>query len=232
MSLRLDWATQEATKFACTNWHYSKTVPTGKLVKIGIWEDGKFVGVIIFGDGVLGSGKTVYGVSKMFVGELVRVAMKTHKTPVSRCLSIAIKFLRKKCPKLKLLVSFSDMSQGHHGGIYQASNWWYVGPTEVKNLYKHKITGKTYNDRSISDTGFVKRKGKYSKAPTYKDVYLFREYQKHRYILPLTDDMRLKFKDKVKPYPKRATSIDNDASTLPGRRGRCDSDRSAPLLTE
>jgi len=39
MSLRLDWCSYEATKFACTNWHYSRSVPAGKLMKVGVWAE-------------------------------------------------------------------------------------------------------------------------------------------------------------------------------------------------
>jgi hypothetical protein len=48
--LRIDWATHEAAKYACVNWHYSKRVPCQlvKVVKIGVWEKGKFVGVALF----------------------------------------------------------------------------------------------------------------------------------------------------------------------------------------
>ena len=51
MNLRLDWCSYKAAKHAVMNWHYSKTMPIGKLVKIGVWEDDKFIGVVIFGLG-------------------------------------------------------------------------------------------------------------------------------------------------------------------------------------
>jgi len=34
--LKIDWATSDAAKFACLNWHYAKAVPVGKLVKVGV----------------------------------------------------------------------------------------------------------------------------------------------------------------------------------------------------
>lgn len=48
---KLDWCSFEAAKFACENYHYSKVVPAGKLVKIGVWERGQFKGCILFGRG-------------------------------------------------------------------------------------------------------------------------------------------------------------------------------------
>ena len=49
--LKVDWATHEAAKHSCVNWHYSKCLPAGKLVKIGAWENSKFIGVVIFSRG-------------------------------------------------------------------------------------------------------------------------------------------------------------------------------------
>lgn len=50
-NLRLDWATHEAAKYACEKWHYSKCMPVNKTVKIGAWENDRFVGVVIFSPG-------------------------------------------------------------------------------------------------------------------------------------------------------------------------------------
>ena len=49
--LKIDWATHEAAKYACEKWHYSGCLPVGKLVKVGAWEDKKFIGVVLFGRG-------------------------------------------------------------------------------------------------------------------------------------------------------------------------------------
>ncbi len=47
MTLRISFASQEAARFACVNWHYSKRIPTSKLVRFGVWENGRFVGVLL-----------------------------------------------------------------------------------------------------------------------------------------------------------------------------------------
>ncbi|WP_459208945.1 Mom family adenine methylcarbamoylation protein [Bacillus haynesii] len=54
IDLKIAWATHKAAKFACENFHYSKCLLAGKLVKIGTWEDGKFIGVVIFSRGANG----------------------------------------------------------------------------------------------------------------------------------------------------------------------------------
>ena len=48
--LHLDFCSYQAAQYACCHWHCSRKIPVGKLVKIGIWEGGKFIGATIFGD--------------------------------------------------------------------------------------------------------------------------------------------------------------------------------------
>ena len=77
--LRLDWCSAKASKYAVMNWHYSKKMPLGKLVKIGIWEDGNFIGAVIFARGANHLAGKAYGCSATGFCELVRIAMREHK---------------------------------------------------------------------------------------------------------------------------------------------------------
>ncbi len=36
VDLRVDWCSHKAAKYAVTHWHYSRTMPSGKLAKIGL----------------------------------------------------------------------------------------------------------------------------------------------------------------------------------------------------
>ena len=74
-SLKLDWCSHKAAKFACENWHYSKCIPKSKLVKIGVWEDNKFIGVIIYGVGATSDLVKKYGLDKTEGCELERIAL-------------------------------------------------------------------------------------------------------------------------------------------------------------
>lgn len=133
-SLKVDWCSFEAAKYACKNWHYSRSIPVGKLVKIGAWEDGKYIGCVLFGRGANKGLAGQFSLKQTECVELVRIAMTEHKTEVSRIVSIALKML-KKSQKIKLVVSFADKEQGHHGGIYQAGNWIYTGQTNAADEY-------------------------------------------------------------------------------------------------
>jgi hypothetical protein len=195
VNLKIDWASHEAAKYACLNWHYSKCLPVGKLVKIGAWENDKFIGVVIFGRGANKSLGEPYKLDQTECCELVRIALTDHKTPVSRIMSIAIKLLKNIHKQLKLVISFADSEQNHHGGIYQATNWIYVGKTNSADEYLYK--GKRWHGRA-----FRKSFGSHLNYMN-KGLEIVQGSQKHRYLMPLNDNMRKQVQQLAKPYPKR-----------------------------
>jgi hypothetical protein len=203
-TLRLDWCSYAAAKYAVEHWHYSRTMPRGKLVKVGAWEDHAFIGSIVFGDGQLGGGKTFMGIDKRVCAELVRIALCRHRTPVSRVIAIALRMLRKACPDIRLVVSFADPAEGHHGGVYQASGWLYTGQASPVALYRNRQTGRMYHERDVNDRGSKIRFGKRARIQKTADCEVVRLSAKHRYLMPLDDAMRAQIEPLRKPYPKRA----------------------------
>jgi hypothetical protein len=193
--LKIDWASHDAAKYACLNWHYSKCLPVGKLVKVGVWEDNKFIGVILFGRGANKSLGEPYGLTQVECVELVRIALKKHQTPVSKIISIALKFFRKLNETIKLVISFSDTEQNHHGGIYQAGNWIYAGLTNSADEYFYK--GKRWHGRA-----FRKSHGSHLNFID-KGLQILKGSKKHRYLMPLDDGLKSKVVLLAKPYPKR-----------------------------
>jgi hypothetical protein len=159
--LRIDWATHEAAKYACINWHYSGCLPAGKLVKVGAWENGKFIGVVMFGRGANRNMVKGYGLNQGQGCELVRIALTKHQSPVSKIVAQAIRFLKKQSPNLQLIVSYADPEQGHHGGIYQAGNWIYRGlsASAIKVWYNGKWSHKkTVDDAGVNQACLPKKK--------------------------------------------------------------------------
>jgi hypothetical protein len=222
-NLRIDWATHEAAKYACENWHYSKCLPVGKLVKVGAWEDGKFIGVVLFGRGATPNLGKPYGLGQDECVELVRIALTKHQNSVSRIASLAMKFLRKSNSNLRLIVSFADQSQGHHGGIYQAGNWVYNGNGDAAKFYM--IRGKLTHPRSIGAKGLVQNiHGARQIDPnaTVVDVP-----GKHRYLMPLDEDMRQRIMPLAKPYPKR---VKQAMTGNPPEQRQGSTDPHAPIL--
>jgi hypothetical protein len=210
LNLKLDWCSHEAAKYACEHWHYSRCIPKSKLVKIGVWENKEFIGVVIFGVGATSSLVQKYGLKPTQGCELVRIALRKHYTPVSRIIAISISFLKKSNPGLRLIVSFADPDQGHHGGIYQAGGWIFNGNSQSSDEYIFK--GKRWQGRSFRNSF----KGM-EKDPRVKIV---KGSSKHRYLMPLDNEMRIQIIPMSKPYPKkRAEGETKDTLAIHAREG-------------
>ena len=215
VELKMDWASHDSAKFACEKWHYSKCLPVGKLVKVGAWEDGKFVGVVLFGRGANRNMGVGYGLGQDECVELVRIALTKHQSPVSKIASMAVRFLKKQSDGVKLIVSYADPEQGHHGGIYQAMNWLYKGPSSksIKVWYKGKWSHKkTVDDAGVDQTNLKK-----------KIVA-----GKHTYLLPLDEQIKQRILPMAKPYPKRPKQAESGPPEM--RRGSTDPD--APFISQ
>ncbi len=210
--LRIDWATHEAAKYACEKWHYSKRMPVNKLQKIGVYENESFVGVIIFGLGASATLHKQFGLKNTEVCELVRVALNKHQTPVTRMIAIAIKFLSRSCPGIRIIVSFADPTEGHHGGIYQGGGWIYTGMREPTLEYFH-------NGGWRHATDVCKRLTR----EKIKTLSKRKKQGKYRYIMPLDDEMKKQIALLAKPYPKR------DKQAIAGDHP--DSGGAAPTIT-
>lgn len=200
-SFKMDWCSHEAAKFACKNWHYSGCIPKSKIVKIGCWEDESFIGCFIYGVGATSSLVQRYGLVPKEGCELVRIALKKHKTPVSKMIAISLRMIKKSFPGLRLVVSFADPEQGHHGGVYQASGWIYSGRSQTSDEYIYK--GKRWQGRSFRNS--------FKGMENHPDVKIVKGSSKLRYLMPLDENMKKVITKLAKPYPKRAGSKENVA---------------------
>jgi hypothetical protein len=196
-----------AALFAVTRWHYSRTLPVGKMIKYGVWESDKFVGAVLFAWGSAKHLGNPYGLRLIECCELVRVALAKHQAPVSRIVAIALRMLKKANPGLRLVVSFADPVQQHHGGIYQAGNWVYSGTTATTDEYRHN--GKRLNRRAFTGRQF----GSGKRATLPVDAVKVQVPGKHRYLMPLDHAMRQQVEPLRLPYPvnQRARSTDSGA---------------------
>lgn len=207
--LKIDWATHKAAKYACENWHYSKCLPSSlqKRVAVGAWEKGSFIGVVVFGHGANPQIGSPYGLTINQCVELTRIALKRgHKSQVSRIVKLALKFLKSSQPGLRLVVSYADQGQGHHGGVYQAGNWIYRGlsASAIKVWYK----GKWAHKKTVDDAGVDQRNLKKKRVQG-----------KHTYLMPLDKEMKKAVLPLSKPYPKRAGSVESDTPAIHAGEG-------------
>lgn len=200
--LHIAWCDAKAARHAVTRWHYSRSMPNS-TVKLGVWENDQFIGAVLYG---VGAGHATrgerYGLNPTHdIAELQRVALKPgHHTPTSRIVAITIRIIKRHSPNLKLLISFADqLGQNHHGGIYQAMNWIYAGTFKGDGGFI--IHGRHHHTRSITSRGWKASLNwlrqnidpNARKAPTLK----------HRYLYPLTPQLRRELQHLAQPYPKR-----------------------------
>lgn len=209
-TLKLDWCSHKAAKYACQNWHYSKCMPSGSLVKIGIWENDLYIGCVLYGRGATPNLCKPYGLKQNNVCELVRIALNRHLTEVSRIMAISFKFLKNSSPELELIISFADSSYGHHGGIYQATNWIYSGAVKLDSWV---INGVKKHPRSVvAKYGTQKKEHILKIDPNAHKIWGV----KHRYLMPLKN--KEKYIKLAKKYPKRIEHESN-ASDFQSEKG-------------
>ena len=74
------------------------------------------------------------------------------------------------------------------------SNWIFAGNSQASDEYIYK--GKRWQGRSFINS----HKG----MEKHPDVQIVKGSSKHRYLMPLDDEMRKRILPLAKPYPKRA----------------------------
>jgi len=214
MSLRLDFCSREAAAFAVRAFHYSHSLGAGRLVCVGAWEAGAFVGAVIFGRGASSEIGSPFGLNQSEVCELVRVALGPHTAPTSRIVSVAVRLLRRLCPGLRLIVSYSDPEHGHVGTLYQACGWLYIGRTNSESLIR--LNGRLLHPRTVASR-YRTRSIDWLREHVAADAGHVRTLPKHRYVLPLDAGMRQQLAPRVQAYPK-ALVVERDRSTESGAR--------------
>jgi hypothetical protein len=210
MSVHLDFCSRPAGRYATRRWHYSgDSMPSGRLVCIGVWEFLLFVGALIFGRGAASNIGAEFGRPQSEVCELNRIALGPHQTPTSRILSIAVRLLKKQSPGLRLIVSYADPRHGHDGrGVYAAAGWLYLGRTHAERLII--LHGKLTHARTVSSK-YGTRSLAWLRANVDPHAEHVIELPKHKYVLPLDDAMRRQLAPRVQPYPKRDRGADGGA---------------------
>ena len=202
MSIVEKYKVKSIKKHECKEWfmykHYAKRLPI-MIYTYGLYEKNNLVGVCSYGNPISKDlvNNMLNGKYKKSIFELNRLVVNEglEKNTLSYFVSQTFKFLPSPC----CLVSYADSSQGHHGYIYQSTNWIYTGLTQSIKDWKEIGTNK--HNRTFSHLGA----DYFRKHPDrYKQVERSR---KHRYIYFIGNkrekkDMRNNLKYKIEPYPK------------------------------
>lgn len=229
-SLRLDWCSYEAAKYAVMNWHYSRRMPASKVNTIGAWENGQFIGTVVFGLGANANIAGPFRLSRLTICELARVALRRHGSQVSRIVTIAVRMIRARYPKLGAIVSYADPAQGHAGGIYQAMGWSYLGISQKSTAFLTP-TGELVHKRTVSASGHTNMFGKRSLCYRYDQCTKVAIPGKHKYMLPLDPEVRARIESMSKPYPKIASEVNQRHATIPGGEGGAAPTRALEVAT-
>ena len=112
-------------------------------------------------------------------------------------------------PKPQAIVSYADTSQGHHGYIYQATNWIYTGLSAKRKDYKLKGVHNLLSQSLLDREGRHMKKGKVAemKLKYGDDLYTEHRPRKHRYFYFVGNkkekkEMRQNLAYQIEPYPK------------------------------
>jgi hypothetical protein len=172
----------------------------------GLYLDGVLCGVVTYGTPA--SAPLRRGIAgdkyKLDVLELNRLCLQ-HNRPNEA--SIVVGASLKLLPKGKIIVSYADISQGHTGIVYQATNFLYCGLSAKRTDWAIKgrehLHGQTIADefRGHPNRSLAMR-DKYG-----SDFYLKPRPRKHRYIYivgskTFKKQVKRDLKYPIAPYPK------------------------------
>jgi hypothetical protein len=120
---------ETATQFI-EKYHYSGTCPS-PTIAFGHYYKEHLVNVILykFPTGRLMAQQVMQGGDSSNTWELIRMVSfePKPKNLESKCIANTFKYIRKAYPKIKIIISYADNNVGHHGYVYQASNFYYYG---------------------------------------------------------------------------------------------------------
>lgn len=195
--LSIKWISRADAERACKRWHYSESLPLPPAVYLGVWEDGRWIGAIVFGRGANVHLGSPFGLKSHQVAELCRVALAAHRAPVTQVVAIALRLFHKQSPEVQLVISFADPVQHHTGTIYQAGNWTYTGQTAPSEEWR-TASGKRLNKRGFTGVNFGRPRAEVPTGAVCVPVP-----GKLRYVYAFDETWRARLAALATPYPKR-----------------------------
>ncbi len=193
--------------------HYAKRIPSISYA-FGLYEydcgDLILKGVCTFGfppNYMFNNGRCVFDGYECLTLELNRLV--TDDDLEKNCLSYFVSQSLLNLPKPVCIVSYADPNNGHHGFIYQATNWYYTGVSTPKHEYTFS-DGSTFDvRRGIDKKGDIVNKRLLK--PTFRYLYFSGSKSDKKKMLKC-------LKMDIKPYPKGDNKT-NDASFKPVTQG-------------
>lgn len=193
---------QEAMDIVVANHYLHRRAPCSKAYGL-IDKDNNIKGVVVYGvppsstllKGVCGDDEksNVYELTRLWIDDSVA------KNGESYLIGNTIKLLDKE-----IIVSFSEIKQGHRGVVYQASNFIYCG---LSSKFKDpKVKGLEHQHHATYAHGLTNKQ--VEEKFGIENVYYVDRPRKHRYIYfnatskKRKNELISKLRYKVQPYPK------------------------------
>ena len=193
---------QEAMDIVVANHYLHRRAPCSKAYGL-IDKDNNIKGVVVYGvppsstllKGVCGEEEkhNVYELTRLWIDDSVA------KNGESYLIGNTIKLLDKE-----IIVSFSEIKQGHRGVVYQASNFIYCG---LSSKFKDpKVKGLEHQHHATYAHGLTNKQ--VEEKFGFDNVYYVDRPRKHRYIYfnatskKRKNELISKLRYKVQPYPK------------------------------
>jgi len=159
--------------------HYSHGCHNGPSPCYGLFDKENLIGVLMFATTCSENVRaSVFGEQyKDCVTELHRLHILdcTPKNTESWFISRCLKLLKQDKPKIKAVLSFSDITEGHSGIIYKATNAYRLGTTGKAKFYRDQ-NGRLRHPRqsgvNITEQ-MAKEKGWVSEIREAKNRYLY-----------------------------------------------------------
>lgn len=212
MSIKDKYSVKPIKHYETKEWllykHYAKRMPSISYA-FGLYEDRNLIGVCTFGMPQSNDlRESICGIEKRdFVYELNRLVIDDNldKNTLSFFVSQALKLL----PSPLIIVSYADQNKGHHGYIYQATNFLFTG--YGGDTREFIVNNKQISTRSYKDT--LKSNGLWNYDLTYAENVIknggevIKLMPKYRYVYFIGSKAEKKEFNKllrfsVKPYPK------------------------------
>jgi len=207
MSLREKYTIREISKKEAEPFllerHYARRKCPMTFV-YGLIEENNIIGVCVFGTSANRNNNTI-GDYKVI--ELNRLF--TEDNVEKNTLSYFVADCLKRLPSPLIVISYADPNNGHHGYIYQATNWLYLGQGHRQDgrrdtgITQFRKDGKMYHAKTVS--GLI---GSSSKRVAEENGFerLFLP-PKHKYGYLIGNkrqkkDMLKQIKYPILPYPK------------------------------
>ena len=139
--------------------HYSKSINGVKITQcFRVEHDGELVGAVLFGQ-MSTTAWRKFGDKEGDVLELRRLVLidECPRNSESYTIGCCLRWIKRKLPEVKVVVSYSDPMYGHTGVIYRASNFQFIGVTPDDKGFRDLESGKVYHSRALR----TKYKGEY-----------------------------------------------------------------------